>query len=460
MPPAAFLARAWDLAASQWSLWASSALVAGEGVLRDAAAPQAALRSARRLAIGALAADLYSGYALLRERERWSPWLVREQDWALQHRRGAGRLLDAAEALGGSLIKAGQFASTRPDLVPAAYAEGLSSLQDGVPPEPWPEVEAAVERETGRPLAETFASFEREPLAAASIAQVHRARLRDGRAVAVKVRRPGIGSLVEADLDALEWVFDGVGRLEPGLRLRPITDYLRWTLPLELDLGREAREMAKLREALADREDVIVPEPLMGLCSPGLLVMELVEGVKITDTAAMLDAGIEPREVAMLLNDAYADQLLARRVLHADPHPGNLLVQPGPVGPRLVLLDHGLTLEIEPDFADTLSELVGALGGGDLDGVVGALRGAGMSMGEGADLETILRVVGVLLGKTDSDPDDFGGVAMKLGASVGDVPPRLLLVGRAIGLLDGITRRLDPEADALEIVAGYAKSGT
>ena len=183
--------------------------------------------SQRALVLGVTSADLWTGYAALRERARWFPWLVRDEDWKLQHRRGAVRILDAAVSLGGTLIKAGQFASTRPDLLPAAYTETPSRLQDRVAPQPWPAIEGALEREIGGALSSAFRSFEPEPIAAASIAQVHRAVLADGRRVAVKVRYPGIEGLIEADLSALEGIFGAIGRLEPSVRLGPILDYRR-----------------------------------------------------------------------------------------------------------------------------------------------------------------------------------------------------------------------------------------
>src|SRR5919205_2013721 len=122
-------------------------------------------------------------------------------------------------------------------------------------PQPYGAIRVAVAHELNRPPEEVFSSFDREPVAAASIAQVHRARLRDGREVAVKVQYPGISDLIETDLDALEAIFDAVARLEPGIRLRPISDYLRWTLPLELDFVREAGAITNLGAALADRDD-------------------------------------------------------------------------------------------------------------------------------------------------------------------------------------------------------------
>ena len=460
MPDLATLARIGDLSRAQWFLWTGAGLASSERAGRAAADGYlAGAYSPRALVLGTVASDLYLGYVALRERAHWFPGLVTDEDWKLQHRRGAGRTLDAAEALGGTLIKAGQFASSRPDLLPAAYTETLSSLQDRVPPRPFAVIEEAVVRELGRPIAEVFSEFDEEPIAAASIAQVHRARLRDGREVAVKVQYPGVAALIEADLDALETIFQAVARLEPGIRLKPIADYLRWTLPLELDFRREARSIGELGDALADRDDVIVPGVLGEISTGRLLVMDLVRGVKITDKDALVAAGIDPGEVATLLNDVYADQLFRRGILHADPHPGNLLVQSVEGRPRLVLLDHGLTVSLESSFISALEKMVSALGAGDLDSLTGTLREAGLPISEETDLDTLLQVVGVLLGGEREDTsggfEDFG---RRLGASVGDIPPKLLLMGRAIGLLDGITRQLDPEADALEIVARYTGS--
>ena len=191
---------------------------------------------------------------------------------------------------GGTLIKAGQFASTCPDLLPAPFVETLASLQDRVPPRSATIIEGALAGELGRPVSEVFSECEATPVAAASIAQVHRARLADGREVAVKVQYPGVGTLMDSDLDALEAVFETVVRLEPEIDLQPVADYLRWTLPLELDFRREAEATGELRRALSDRDDIFIPEVIENLTTERLLVMELAEGVKITDTEALVEA--------------------------------------------------------------------------------------------------------------------------------------------------------------------------
>jgi len=316
---ATFLTRFGDLARAQAFLWTAAGLAAGERLGRVVSAGGEALPgfaelvasalSPRSFVLGVVATELWSGYAALRERARWAPGLVRNEDWELQHRRGGGHVLEAARALGGTLIKAAQFASTRPDLLPAPYIESLSELQDRVPPQPWTVIEGAVAREIGRPLGEAFEEFDPEPVASASIAQVHRARLADGRQVAVKVQYPGIRSLIEADLAALEGIFEAMSRLEPSVNLRPILDYLRWTLPMELDFRREAEAIEDLRKAIGHRDDIIIPEVVEGLNAERLLVMELTEGVKITDREGLEEAGIEPGEVARLLVEVYAGQL-------------------------------------------------------------------------------------------------------------------------------------------------------
>ncbi len=445
--PAVFLARLGDLARSNSFLWAEAGLGMQE---RYSRVFQAGLAFSRTLVLSTVATDIFAGYITLRERARWWPGLVRPKDWELQHQRAANRLLDTAASLGGALIKACQFASTRPDLLPAVYIHTLARLQDRMPPHEWPTIEGAITRELGRSPQEVFDEIEPEPVAAASIAQVHRARLRDGRQVAIKIQYPEIADLVAADLTVMERVFAAIASILPTIQLQPILDYLKGTLPLELDFKREAAAMADLRAALRHRADVLVPEVIPELSTGQLIVMEYADGIKITDREALLNAGISPGTVARLLNDLYAEQMLRLGVLHADPHPGNLFVQPGP---RLVLLDHGLTVRLEPSLVHALGEMVGALVAGDFDGLARALAEAGLQLGEGVDITTLLQLVGVLLGEERGT--DVVEAGSRLGKSFGSLPVDLLLVGRALGLLDGITRQLDPGLDTLEIVASY-----
>jgi predicted unusual protein kinase regulating ubiquinone biosynthesis (AarF/ABC1/UbiB family) len=452
--PALFLARLADLARSNTFLWAEAGLQLQEHATRVVPVGQSLSRS---LVLATVAADIFVGYSSLRERAKWLPSLVKPRDWELQHQRSANRVLETAASLGGALIKACQFASTRPDLLPAVYIRTLAPLQDSMPARPWSEIEKAITRELGRRPADVFAQIEREPVAAASIAQVHRGRLHDGREVAVKVQYPDIENLVATDLVVLEQIVKAIARLVPTIQLQPIVDYLQETLPLELDFRHEAESMTALRTALAHRSDALIPACIPELSTERLLVMEFIDGIKITDREALVQADISPHEVARLLNDLYADQMLHLGILHADPHPGNLRVQPGP---RLVLLDHGLTVPMTPRLVDSLRKMVQALTKGDFDALAGALAEAGLRLEGEVDITTLLNLVGVLLGNNQpgESGEDVNAVdaGMQIGKSVATIPTDLLLVGRALGLLDGITKQLDPNMDTMEIVAHYA----
>ena len=459
--PAFFLVRVGDLARSNSFLWAEAGLQVQERSTRALKAGQGVSRS---LVMATVAADIFVGYTTLRERARWLPSLVKPRDWQMQHQRSANRVLETSASLGGALIKACQFASTRPDLLPMAYIRTLAPLQDSMPPRSWNEIEKAITRELGSPPSEVFAEIEHEPVAAASIAQVHRAWLPDGREVAVKVQYPDVSDLIATDLAVLEQIVKAIARLAPSIQLQPIIDYLKETLPMELDFIHEREAMTNLRAALAHRPDTLVPLAIPELSTERLLVMEYAEGIKITDREALEDAGISPHEVAQLLNDLYAEQILRLGILHADPHPGNLRVQPGP---RLVLLDHGLTVPLKPELVASLRKMVQSLTSGDFDGLAQALSDAGLKLEGDVDIIALLNLVGVLLGNNQAGEDedvaendvendtDTVEVGMQIGRSIGAIPIDLLLVGRALGLLDGITKQLDPDMDTMEIVAHY-----
>jgi ubiquinone biosynthesis protein len=447
--PLALIARLGDFTRSTSFLWVETHLKTLEYYSRVSHLGQ---ERSREVALGTLAADLLTGYTILNQRGRWNG-LVQPRDWELQHQRGANRILDTAAALGGTLIKACQFASTRPDILPTPYVQTLSKLQDRVPPHSWSEIAGVIKRELGQSPQEIFKWINQEPVAAASIAQVHRAQLADGRDVAVKVQYPGIEGIIATDLAILQRIVVLVARLFPNIHLQPILDYLKETLPLELDFRREAAAMTELRAALRNRTDVLVPEDIPELSTERLLVMEFIDGVKITDRAAMADAGISSTAVARLLNDVYAEQIFRLGILHADPHPGNLFVQPGP---KLAILDHGLTVPLKPTLVQALGEMVRALLAADFDRLTKALAQAGMQLDQQVDIGTLLQLVGVLLGEEqDESAKDTLDVGQQLSKSIGQIPVELILMGRALGLLDGITKQLDPDLDALEIVASH-----
>lgn len=459
--PSALLARLGDVARSTFFLWTETVFSVQEKAGRAAQGDGGGssllpnlLRGQRALVMATVTTDLFLAYITLRERARWIPQSVGPEDWQLQHRRGAARVRDTIETLGGVLIKAGQFGSTRGDLLPAPYIATLSTLQDDLPPRPWRDIEVAITNELGMHPEEIFIEIDHYPVASASIAQVHRAVLPGGRIVAVKVQYPDIADLVETDLTALEAIVATISRIEPEVRLRPITDYLRETMPLELDFTRELALIEQVATALQARSDVVIPHPIQEYSSSRVLVMNFVEGLRINDLAAITAAGLDPAAVATLLVDVYAEQIFRHGVLHADPHPGNLRVQAGIDGPKLVLLDFGLSVDMAPDLVKALGDMVNALREGDFDKLKQALLDAGMPLPEDLDLAAVLQIVGVVLGG-DQQSLAASDLGRQLSLTIGAIPVHLILVGRALSLLEGTVRQLNADIEMLDIVARY-----
>src|SRR5262249_35120685 len=251
-----------------------------------------------------------------------------EERWARLHRSNASSIYETAVELRGLILKACQFLGTRADVLPAEYVEVLSRLHDRVPAKAFGVVSATIESELGRPAHELFAHIEREPIAAASLAQVHRATRLDGREVAVKVQYPEIASLVRADLASLRLLFRTVSFLERDFDLMPLVEELQQSVPRELDFENEGRNAERIASFFADTPEIHVPRIHWDLSSRRVLVMDFEPGIKVTDVGALRAAGVDVDRVASILVSAYCEQILARGFFHADPHPGNLLVQP------------------------------------------------------------------------------------------------------------------------------------
>jgi len=248
-------------------------------------------------------------------------------------RRVAGRYRDLAVEMGGVLIKLGQFLSSRVDVLPLEITRELAGLQDEVPPEDLAPIVAQIEEDFGRPIAELFSELSPEPVGAASLAQVHRARLPDGEEVVVKVLRPGIDRLVETDLAVLSKVFRWLGmwrqvrrRVDLGLLER---EFREVTLR-ELDLISEGKSVERFAHDFADDDDVLVPRVHWSHTATRTLTLEDVGFIKISDLEAIDDAGIDRHEVARRLYGIYMEQFFVTHFVHADPHPGNIFVRPLP----------------------------------------------------------------------------------------------------------------------------------
>jgi predicted unusual protein kinase regulating ubiquinone biosynthesis (AarF/ABC1/UbiB family) len=304
------------------------------------------------------------------------------------HLKNARRLSAGFAKLRGVFIKVGQVLSVVGTFLPAAFGEALETLQDQVPPRPFSEIEGRLREAFGDDALARFGSFDREALAAASLAQVHRATTLDGRPIAVKVLYPGIEKLIRRDLAVLrsllpviKWVIK-VGRVER------IFDQLSAMLARETDYEHERANMARIRGVFRGNTAVIVPEVIDELTNGGVLSMTFEPGLKINDLEAEREQGIDSEAVAKLLVESYFTMLLEHHVFHADPHPGNFLVRPGP---KLVILDYGAVEELTPALSAGMKVVIlGAITRND-DQILAGLEQMGF-VAAGGDRELLKQV--------------------------------------------------------------------
>jgi predicted unusual protein kinase regulating ubiquinone biosynthesis (AarF/ABC1/UbiB family) len=324
-----------------------------------------------------------------------------------------------------------------------------------VPPRPFAEIRDHVERELGRPLADVFREFEPRPIAAASLAQVHRAVLRDGRAVAVKVQYPGIERIVRSDLASLKALCRVYEWLDPQpLELLPLVAELARHLELELDFRREADCADRVRELFARDGTVVVPAIHREWSSGRVLVMELVDGIKITEKRAIEAAGLRPGAVMQELMRIYTRMILAAGFFQADPHPGNLFVRPDG---RVVLLDFGLSKELPEGFGLGLFELMFSMMTLNESAMIRAFQELGFETKNG-DPSTFVAIARRMMKRSDSGrfegefTEEMTGELFEAVREnpVVRVPSDFVLVGRVFSLLSGIAHSLGARANVLE----------
>jgi ubiquinone biosynthesis protein len=276
----------------------------------------------------------------------------------------AEELATDLEKLGPTFIKLGQLLSTRADLLPPPYLEALSRLQDQIEPFPFAEVDRIVSGELGVRLSKAFADLERQPLAAASLAQVHLAHMRDGRTVVVKVQRPGIREVIVEDLEALSHIAHFLDiHTELGKRydFENMLKDLRASLLRELDFKLEANNLITFSENLREFEHLIIPEPIENYCTSRVLTMEYIPGKKITELSPLRLMEIDGPGLARELFRAYLKQILLDGFLHADPHPGNVFLTDDD---QIALLDLGMVARLLPGLRDNVLRLLLAIGEG------------------------------------------------------------------------------------------------
>ncbi|MEX2446949.1 MAG: AarF/UbiB family protein [Dehalococcoidia bacterium] len=383
------------------------------------------------------------------------------------HQRAAERVVRRAIKQRGLVIKTCQFLGSRADILMDEYVRTLSLVHDQVPPRPWTEMRPVVERELGTPVTQAYAEFNIEPIAAASLAQVYRARMHDGTDVAVKVQYPGIEQVVRWDLDVIDWLARMWARLETAIDFRPIAQEMRRNAPEEVDFIHEGRAAERVAGLLADRDDVVVPRIYWERSTRRLLTMEYIEGIKINDIPALRAAGVDPPQVADTLIDLYNTMILRHGAFHADPHPGNLFVIPGPPGEpaKIGLVDFGLTKVFTEAFRQQVIVLTSAIITQRPEAVSATMNDMGFrtrteddetytALGE-AFLGDVLRS-----GKAYADQEMVAEVNQRLGKVLRsnpliDVPGDVILVARVMGLLSGLGRTLESRTDLLEALIPY-----
>ncbi len=361
------------------------------------------------------------------------------------------RMRLALEELGPTFIKLGQILSTRPDVIPKEYADEFCKLQDRVPSVPLPEVLAQLESELGYTAEELFAEFSPTPIAAASIAQVHRGRLPGGEDVVIKIRRPGIERVVETDLDILmglayliekhittDEIYDPIG----------IVKEFRRTLHREMDFTREGHTIDRFSTNFTDDPTVHVPRVYWDYTGETVLTMELVEGIKITDFSRLIEAGHDLRAIARNGADAILKQVLIHGFFHGDPHPGNIFILNGN---RVCFLDYGMVGRIDEDLKFQLVDLLVAILQRDAEKVIALLLYSG-DLTDEVNTKNLKRDLSEFIDDYYEIPLHEINAGRMLSEFVEILnryrikfPADLMLLAKALVTIEGIGRQLDPE---------------
>lgn len=363
------------------------------------------------------------------------------------------QLADDLEKMGPTFIKLGQVLSTRPDVLPPPYLDALARLQDKVEQVPFDEIEQVVQDELGVRISKAFRSFESRPIAAASLGQVHRAELRDGRVVAVKVQRPGIRDVIRTDLEALgELAGLADEYTEAGRRysFKALLEEFRAAMLVELDYREEAKNLNALGEALAEFPHIIVPRPIWDYSTERVLTMEYVEGTNLGSLSPAVTIEADRETLLDELFRAYLHQALITGLVHSDPHPGNVFLTPDG---NLALIDVGQVLRIPEGMRERLLKLLLFISDGNGEDAARIAEEMGDAMAD-YDRKGFTRSVERMTVRAVQDQGprvQMGRVVLAVAQCAGEhglKPPReLTMMGKTLLALDGIANLLDPEFD-------------
>ena len=382
----------------------------------------------------------------------------RDVDEATQRER-ADVLLDILLTLGPTFIKLGQLLSTRPDVLPPAYIDVLEGLQDDVPPAPWAESKRVLEEELG-PVDGTFDDFDDDPISGASLGQVYTARY-EGDDVAVKVRRPGIEELVEADLRAIRWSLPIVRRFIGGGRafsLENLSEEFAETIRQEMDYRREREMLEEIRANFADNDRIRIPTAYESVSGPRVLTMEYVGGTKINRIDELDAAGLDRTEIAETLQRVYLQMIVEDGVFHADPHPGNRAVA---ADGTVIFYDFGMSGRVDPFVQEKIVEFYVAIARQDIDAILDTLIAMGTLSPE-ADRDVMGNVMELAIADARGEEIEqyrVNQIIEQVESTIYEFPLRLprnlALVLRVATVVEGVCVTLDPEFDFIATATDY-----
>jgi len=373
-----------------------------------------------------------------------------------QHTREARIRLVLTE-LGPVFIKLGQILSTRPDLIGVHQAEELRKLQADVPADPAESIRGILEEELGRPVDELFLDFENHALASASIGQVHRARLKTGEEVVVKVQHAGILAKVREDTEVLALLAELAQRVPELAQYRPVEVVAEFQRALrrELDFGREERNLLHFTSAYADNPHVRFPQPHSDLCTARVLTMDYLDGIKVTETARLKSAGVDLKEIAKNGAELYLQMIFTDGYYHADPHPGNVLVLPGNV---IGLLDFGLVGRINERLREDIEELLIDIVNRDSQHLASLIMRIGQTPDDldesalGADLADFVTHYGT----QKIDEFDLSGALSEMVEIIRRyhivLPAQAAMLLKTLIMLEGTAQLLNPNFSLMEII--------
>jgi len=392
--------------------------------------------------------------------------------WKRVHRRNARRMYKGFVRLRGVYIKLGQILSIMGTFLPRVYTEELEGLQDTVPPQKYDRIAKSITGALGAGPDEVFRSFERTPVAAASLGQVHIAETRNGDKVAVKVLYPNVATIIRVDLRVLRWALTVYRWFVPINQIERVHEQLTDMLERETDYVHEAACLERMAGNFAGDPDVLFPTVFHDLSCKSVLTMSYMDGVKISRKDELVGLNLDPEKVATKLVQVFYKQLFADRFFHADPHPGNFFAQRGPEGqPRIVVLDFGAASEITDDLADGMLEIISGLMTRDDDKVVTGFERMGFVAADG-DRALLERTVRSYFEKLlDLNITDFGKIDPKVAQKLADpdvkkdelrtlmksieYPPGWFYVERAVVIMFGLSAQLAPKLNTLHVGFPY-----